>query len=193
MGRIFCIVGKSCSGKDTIYQRILAQGRPSLVPVVLGTTRPRRSGEVDGQAYHFVDEGQLAAYERAGQVIEKRQYHTTQGLWTYFTLKFDLEPGRDYILITTLEGAWGLIRAYGAERVVLVYLHVDGKTRLLRYIQRESLQASPDYAEVCRRYLADELDFAPERLAEFPALYAIDTAQPLEECLKRWDAILTAT
>lgn len=193
MGRIFCIVGKSCSGKDTIYQRILAQGRPNLVPVVLGTTRPRRSGEVDGQTYHFVDEEQLAAYEQAGQVIEKRQYHTTQGLWTYFTLKFDLEPGRDYILITTLEGARGLIRAYGAERVVLVYLHVDGKTRLLRYIQRESQQASPDYAEVCRRFLADEHDFAPERLAEFPALYSIDTAQPPEECLKRWDAILTAT
>lgn len=190
MSRIFCIVGKSCSGKDTLYQHLLAQGRSGLVPVVPCTTRPRRSGEVDGQTYRFVDEEQLAAYEQAGQVIEKRQYHTTKGIWTYFTLKFQLEPGKDYILINTLDGAQGLIRAYGTEIVQLIYLYVDDRTRLMRYIDRESQQAAPDYAEVCRRYLADEQDFSPERLAEFPALHQIDTAQSPEDCLKCLDSLI---
>lgn len=190
MSRIYCIVGKSCSGKDTMYQNILARERPGLTPVVPCTTRPRRSGEVDGQTYQFVTEEQLAAYEAGGRVIEKRRYHTTKGLWTYFTLKFDLEPGRDYLLITTLEGAHGLIRTYGQEVVRLVYLYVDDRVRLERYIAREALQAAPDYSEVCRRYLADETDFAPDRLAEFPRLVSIDTAQSTEECLRRWDEIL---
>ena len=62
MSRIFCLVGKSCSGKDTLYARILERC-PELVPVILHTTRPMRPGEVDGQTYHFVSEAQLRQYE----------------------------------------------------------------------------------------------------------------------------------
>ena len=187
MSRIFCIVGKSCSGKDTLYARILAQNRPGLVPVVPCTTRPRRPGEVEGQSYHFVTQEQLRQYENQGQVIEKREYHTTQGLWTYFTLRFDLDTDR--LLITTLAGARARMDCYGPGHVRVVYLHVDDRTRLLRYIDRESRQARPDYAEVCRRFLADQTDFSEEQLAQFPRLHRIDTGAEMEECLARWDAL----
>lgn len=187
MNRIFCIVGKSCSGKDTIYARILEQNRPGLVPVVPYTTRPRRPGEAEGQTYHFVTEEQLRRYEEEGQVIEKRVYQTTQGPWTYFTLRFALDADR--LLITTLEGARALMDCYGPQQVRMVYLHVDDRTRLLRYIDRESRQASPDYAEVCRRFLADQEDFSRENLARFPSLYPIDTGAGIEECLTQWDAL----
>ena len=173
MSRIFCIVGKSCSGKDTLYARILAQNRPGLVPVVPCTTRPRRPGEVEGQSYHFVTQEQLRQYENQGQVIEKREYHTTQGLWTYFTLRFDLDTDR--LLITTLAGARALMDCYGPGHVRVVYLHVDDRTRLLRYIDRESRQARPDFSE--------------EQLAQFPRLHRIDTGAEMEECLARWDAL----
>ena len=176
MSRIFCIVGKSCSGKDTLYARILAQNRPGLVPVVPCTTRPRRPGEVEGQSYHFVTQEQLRQYE-----------NTTQGLWTYFTLRFDLDTDR--LLITTLAGARALMDCYGPGHVRVVYLHVDDRTRLLRYIDRESRQARPDYAEVCRRFLADQTDFSEEQLAQFPRLHRIDTGAEMEECLARWDAL----
>ena len=186
MNRIFCIVGKSCSGKDTLYARILER-YPELVPVILHTTRPIRPGEADGQTYHFVTEEQLRQYESRGQVIEKREYHTTQGLWIYFTLRFQLDADR--LLITTLEGARALMDCYGPEHVRTVYLHVDDRTRLLRYIDRESRQAQPDYSEVCRRFLADQEDFSPERLARFPRLHRIDTGAELETCLEQWDAL----
>lgn len=187
MNRIFCIVGKSCSGKDTVYARILAQNRPGLVPVVPCTTRPRRPGETEGQTYHFVTEGQLRQYEQEGQVIEKRVYQTTQGPWTYFTPRFELDADR--LLITTLEGAQALMDCYGPQRVRIVYLHVDDHTRLLRYIDRESRQASPDYAEVCRRFLADQVDFSEERLAQFSHLHTINTGAGIEECLAQWNAL----
>ena len=185
MNRIFCIVGKSCSGKDTIYTRILEQNRPGLVPVVPYTTRPRRPGEAEGQTYHFVTEERLRRYEEEGQVIEKRVYQTTRGPWTYFTLRFALDADR--LVITTLEGARALMDCYGPEQVRIVYLHVDDRTRLLRYIDRESRQARPDYAEVCRRFLADQEDFSQERLARFPNLYPIDTGAGIEECLEQLD------
>ena len=69
-------------------------------------------------------------------MIEKREYHTNQGLWTYFTLRFSLDTDR--LMITTLDGARALMDCY--DGVQLVYLHVDDRTRLLRYIQRESCQ-----------------------------------------------------
>ena len=144
MNRVFCLVGKSCSGKDTLYARILERC-PELVPVVPCTTRPMRPGEVEGQSYHFVTQEQLRQYENQGQVIEKREYHTTQGLWTYFTLRFDLDTDR--LLITTLAGARALMDCYGPGHVRVVYLHVDDRTRLLRYIDRESRQARPDYTD----------------------------------------------
>lgn len=186
MSRIFCLVGKSCSGKDTLYARILERC-PELVPVIPYTTRPRRTGETDGQSYWFVSEDQLRRYEAEGQVIEKREYHTTQGLWTYFTLRFDLDTDR--LLITTLAGARALMACYGPGHVRVVYLHVDDRTRLLRYIDRESRQARPDYAEVCRRFLADQTDFSEEQLAQFPHLHRIDTGAEMEECLARWDVL----
>lgn len=184
--RIFCLVGKSCSGKDTLCAKILER-HPELVPVIPHTTRPRRTGEVEGQNYRFVTEEQLRQYEARGQVIEKREYHTVQGLWTYFTLRFPLD--RDRLLITTLEGAKALMDAYGPQAVHIVCLHVDDRARLLRCIDREERQERPDYAEVCRRFLADQADFSKERLALFPNLHPIDTASGVEDCLRQWEAL----
>lgn len=186
MSRVFCLVGKSCSGKDTLFPLILER-YPELEPVTPHTTRPRRPGEAEGQSYHFVTEEQLRRYEAEGRVIEKREYHTTQGLWTYFTLRFDLDADR--LLITTLEGAKALMDCYGPERVHVVYLHAGDRTRLLRYIDRESRQERPDYAEVCRRFLADQEDFSEEHLAAFPSLLSIDTDAPIEDCLAQWDGL----
>lgn len=187
MSRVFCLVGKSCSGKDTLYARILADKPPGLVPVVPCTTRPRRTGERDGESYRFLTEEQLRQYEAEGQVLEKRTYHTVQGPWTYFTLRFPLDTDR--LLITTLEGAAALMDCYGPRAVHIVYLYTDDHTRLLRCIRREELQERPDYAELCRRFLADQEDFSQERLARFPNLHPIDTGMELDECLGQWRAL----
>ena len=51
MGNIYCLMGKSASGKDTIYNRLLAMEKLHLRRVVPYTTRPMRSGETDGRTY----------------------------------------------------------------------------------------------------------------------------------------------
>ena len=58
------------------------------------TTRPIRSDEVDGVAYHFSDDTQLEKFQEAGKVIELREYNTVHGIWKYFTVddgQFDTE------------------------------------------------------------------------------------------------------
>mgnify|MGYP000808522934 CR=1 FL=1 len=54
MGKIFCIIGKSSTGKDTLYQRILERKDLQLRQIVSYTTRPIRAGEVDGTEFIFV-------------------------------------------------------------------------------------------------------------------------------------------
>ena len=190
MSRIFCIVGKSGSGKDTLYHKILSESRPNLIPVIPYTTRPKRSEEEDGVNYFYVTEKQLEEYERQERIIEKRQYQTVQGIWSYFTVRFDIQEDCDYLLITTLEGVQGLLKHYDKDLVHVVYLNLDEKIRLLRCIERESQQAAPDYAEVCRRYLADQEDFSPKNLSVFAHFHEICTDASTDDCLKQWNKIL---
>lgn len=135
---IYCLVGKSGTGKDTLYRALLNIGHDLFSPITPYTTRPMRVNEVDGETYYFVSDAQYMEMEKMGEVVEKRQYNTVHGIWTYFTRKFEINTNKNYLYITTLEGAKGLIRCYGEETVVLIYLYLQDYERLQRCISRES-------------------------------------------------------
>lgn len=165
MGKIYCMMGKSSSGKDTLYQKVLER-LPQIHRVVPYTTRPIREGEQDGVEYHFVDDKQLAELETDGKIVELRAYNTVHGIWKYFTVddgQIDLEQG-DYLLIGTLETYVKIREYYGAEHLVPIYIEVEDGERLARALERERRQAVPKYKEMCRRFLADEEDFCEENL-----------------------------
>ena len=165
MGKIYCMMGKSSSGKDTLYQKVLER-LPQIHRVVPYTTRPIREGEQDGVEYHFVDDKQLSELETNGKIVELRAYNTVHGIWKYFTVddgQIDLEQG-DYLLIGTLETYEKIREYYGAEHLVPIYIEVEDGERLARALERERRQAVPKYKEMCRRFLADEEDFCEENL-----------------------------
>ncbi len=165
MGKIYCMMGKSSSGKDTLYQKVLER-LPQIHRVVPYTTRPIREGEQDGVEYHFVEDKQLAELETDGKIVELRAYNTVHGIWKYFTVddgQIDLEQG-DYLLIGTLETYEKIREYYGAEHLVPIYIEVEDGERLARALERERRQAVPKYKEMCRRFLADEEDFCEENL-----------------------------
>ena len=186
MGRIHCIIGKSASGKDTLFSSILSSNNGEIIPVVPYTTRPKRLYEKDGVDYVFVSEREMEELEKQGQVVEKRSYQTVHGTWYYFTRTFHMEEKKNYLLITTLEGAISLQRYYGSDLVCVVYLYLDDKDRLLRSIERESKQYKPNYSEVCRRFLADQKDFSDEKLGLIKNIHFINTGDGLEETIARW-------
>lgn len=165
MGRIFYLMGKSASGKDTLYKKLLEEC-PQLKTVVLYTTRPMRSGETDGVEYHFTLPEKLKEFQDKGKMIELRTYQTVCGPWSYATVddgQIALEQA-DYLTIGTLESYEKLRDYYGQAAVVPLYVTVDDGLRLERALARERLQETPNYAELCRRFLADEEDFSPENL-----------------------------
>ena len=168
MGKIYCVMGKSSSGKDSIYSRIMQQGNPALLRIVPYTTRPRREGETDGREYVFTNETHVQQLESAGKVIELRAYHTVYGIWKYFTVnddQIDLEH-QNYLIIGTLESYLKIRDYFGKEKVVPIYIEVEDGERLSRALNRERMQESPKYEELCRRFLSDAKDFSGEKLKE---------------------------
>lgn len=165
MGKIYCVMGKSSSGKDTVYKKLKEQYKEFRL-IVPYTTRPIREGEKDGVEYYFVDPEQFRAMKEDGKVIESRSYNTKCGIWTYFTADYgqiDLSAA-DYLLIGTLVSYQALREYFGEEAIVPVYLEVEDGLRLARALERERRQEKPKYAEMCRRFLADEEDFSEENL-----------------------------
>jgi len=166
MGKIYCIIGKSATGKDTIYKKILNRLSDRIKTIVPYTTRPIRDGETDGVEYHFLTVPEFRQLEADGKIIESRCYHTVYGDWYYFTAndgQIDLKRN-DYLLIMTLEGYNNLKKYFGNDSVLPIYIEVEAGLRLSRALEREKNQKSPKYAEMCRRYLADEEDFSEDKL-----------------------------
>ena len=166
MGKLFYIMGKSASDKDTIYQRLLRNPEFSLERLVIYTTRPIRDGELDGREYHFVTEEDFQKLKAEGKIIEDRGYETVYGLWRYFTAdNMELEE-KNYLGIGTLESYEKLKAYYGEEKIRPIYIEVEDGERLKRAIAREETQVVPKYEEMCRRFLADAQDFSEEKIRQ---------------------------
>ncbi|BDZ76012.1 guanylate kinase [Claveliimonas bilis] len=184
MGKIFYIMGKSASGKDTIF-RELKERCPQLGMVVPYTTRPIRAGEKNGVEYFFTDEAALAKMEAEHKIIEIRSYDTVHGIWKYFTAadgQIDLESS-DYLMIGTLESYGKMREYYGEEHLIPLYIEVEDGERLTRALLRERQQAQPKYKEMCRRFLADEEDFSEENLKKLGIRRRFDNSSK-EQCLE---------
>ena len=168
MGKIYYLMGKSSSGKDTMFKKLIEDKELDLKTIVGYTTRPMREGETEGVEYHFVGEDTMRSLENQGKVIERRSYSTVHGVWNYFTVDDgQIEPeGEDkYLLIGTLESYEKVRDYFGEKCLVPLYITVDDGERLQRALDRERTQDKPRYAEMCRRFLADEKDFSEENIA----------------------------
>lgn len=166
MGKIFCVMGKSATGKDTIFQRLLDAESLNLKRIIPYTTRPIREGEVSGREYHFCTEQDVRRLEAENRIVELREYQTVYGPWKYFTVddgNIQLEK-ENYLLIGTLEAYIKMREYFGEDKLVPIYIEVEDGERLLRAIAREKEQDVPKYEEMCRRFLADAKDFSQENL-----------------------------
>lgn len=167
MARIYVLMGKSATGKDTIYKKLLEDKELNLKEVITYTTRPIREGEEEGVEYHFTTEREFDTYVKENKVVESRCYHTIHGPWYYYMVndgQINLESDAKYVLIGTLESYSQIREYYGKEVVIPIYIEIEDGMRLTRALEREKQQVQPKYAEMCRRFLADSEDFSEENL-----------------------------
>lgn len=188
MGKIFYLIGKSCAGKDSLYNILIRDEKLGLYPVIRYTTRPIRDGETDGESYHFVDIDGYKEFRKAGKIIEEQVYHTVHGDWYYFTADdgtLDID-NKNYLAIGVLESFAGTMDYYGKDRVLPIYIELDDGERLMRALIRERLPENGRYAEMCRRFLSDANDFREERIRELGITDDVRFENDdLEACAKR--------
>lgn len=168
MGKIVYLMGKSSTGKDTIFKELLSGGTIQFETIVPYTTRPIREGEKDGVEYFFTDEEGFQKWKSAGKIIEDREYHTFHGLWRYFTVddgQFRTDEST-YIMIGTIESYQKLKDYFGEDKMLPVMIELDDGIRLQRALDRERKPENQRYEEMCRRFLADTKDFSEEKIRE---------------------------
>lgn len=184
MGKIIYLMGKSSTGKDTIYRELLRENPFELKKIIPYTTRPIRIKEQDGREYFFTDEAGYEKLVAGGKVIEHRAYHTYHGLWRYFTVddgQIDLQA-ENYICIGTLESYESTKAYFGKEAMIPVLIELDDGVRLQRALNREKKQEHPKYEEMCRRFLSDSEDFSEEKIAH-AGIEKRFYNEDLEQCL----------
>lgn len=187
MKEIIFIMGKSASGKDKIFKKIVNEFDGELKTVVMYTTRPMRVGEREGVEYHFVDDAEVEKLEQNGKIIELRAYNTINGVWKYFTVddgQIVLDGKNRYIIIGTLEAYEKFVDFYGRDHFMPIYIEVDDDIRLERSIKRERKQLKPNYEELCRRFLADAKDFSEDNIKHAQINRRFKNNGRLEDCIE---------
>ncbi len=103
-GKTFIICGPSGVGKGTVVAKLLASD-PKLYFSVSATTRPPRSGEVDGKHYHFLSREQFQRWIDEDAFLEHAEF--VGNLYGTPKLYVDkaMDQGRDVILDIEIQGA----------------------------------------------------------------------------------------
>ena len=186
--KILYIMGKSSSGKDTLFKELLKSATElDVVPYVLYTTRPMRENEENGKDYFFTSNESFDNLISEGKMIEYRAYNTVHGVWKYGTVsdnQFDTD--KNIAIILTLEGYNSLISSdvICTENIIPIYIEVEDGERLTRALAREKQQKQPKYKELCRRFIADSEDFSEENLKTSGITVRFENNN-LEDCLNK--------
>lgn len=162
MNKIFVIIGKTASGKNTVEKDLLNIFSGRIKRIVPYTTRPMRDGETEGDEYHFVDN-----FDNIQNIIERRSYNTVYGRFEYATVDEGVNlKDSSYININTLEGLKRIKQYFGEDSVVPVYIDAETKVRTQRYLKRSGTSDAQTIAEIKRRMKDEDTEYTEEALRE---------------------------
>ena len=172
---IFVICGKSNSGKDTIMKNIMSIfefSKFNLHKLPIHTTRPIRLGEKNGVEYVFDTDSKYNEYLSQNKICEERSYKVNNDkVWHYYTLTDDIEDGKNYITINTLDGIRKFSEYFSSDNnkknprnICAIYIDCPDVELLTRAMNREIKSHNSDYKEMCRRFIADTEDFSIKNL-----------------------------
>ena len=71
--KIVVLSGPSGSGKTSIVERLIQESPVKLLKSVSATTRPKRNGEMHGDAYYFMTKDEFQRQADTGEFIETEE------------------------------------------------------------------------------------------------------------------------
>jgi len=134
-GVLVILSGPSGAGKTTIVRKLLELGDPPVEMSVSATTRPPRSGEVDGQDYHFISKQEFLDKIVANGFLEYVEVFRKGHL--YGTLRSEVENrlshGICVLLEIDVEGAEKVVKQY--EKAITIFLSPESSDELERRLR----------------------------------------------------------
>lgn len=157
MKPIFCIVGKSGSGKTTYLKALMKNKRIKLLNIQelkYHTTRSKRYPEED--SYHF------ATYKDYNNtpvknIIESRKYKKIDEDVIYYTTTGDIYDNDAKALICAASVDQAISYYNKLDNVYIIDINVATKDRLIRLIDR--CKSENEYYEVCRRTIEENNEY----------------------------------
>lgn len=158
---LYVISGPSGVGKGTVCKALLAElgegPNRQLTLSISATTRPMRSGEVDGVNYHFLSQEDFLRRVDNGEFLE---YATVYGNY-YGTLRSavqqELAEGRNVLLEIDTDGARQIKKLM--PEAELIFLAPPSPEELLRRLQGRNTDSA---AEIARRQQCLEAELAQQ-------------------------------
>jgi guanylate kinase len=118
--KLVVLSGPSAVGKGTLASFIIAKNEDFELSVS-ATTRSARSGEVEGESYHFVTEEEFSRLIESAELLE---WATVHGRHRYGTPRLPVEKalakGRNVVLEIDVQGAFQVKKAFPAAVLVFV-------------------------------------------------------------------------
>lgn len=125
----FIILGPSGVGKETLLNYVLSE-RPSIIPTVSVTTRPKRENEVDGDHYHFVSPEEFERLIKEDKFIEYSHHFNAY----YGTLKSEMTKSKYLALVIDINGVEILKKIKGIN-LVTIFITVSNPEILIERIK----------------------------------------------------------
>jgi guanylate kinase len=110
-GNLFIVSAPSGAGKSSLVKAALADDK-RLALSVSYTTRPPRSGEVNGREYHFVDRKTFEAMLERGDFLESAEVHGNRYGTSHKWIEEARARGLDIMLEIDWQGARQVRKAF---------------------------------------------------------------------------------
>lgn len=158
LGTLFVISAPSGAGKTSLVSA-LVETTPGVELSVSHTTRPQRSGEIDGVHYHFTTAGQFSAMVDDALFLEHARVFDNQYGTARAPVEDRLHMGSDLVLEIDWQGARQVRRAM--PEVVSIFILPPSREELERRLRTRGQDAD---AVIARRMRAavDEMSHHDE-------------------------------
>lgn len=146
---VVTVTGPSLSGKTTLARKLEATGEFAVM--VSHTTRPMRSGEVNGRDYHFVSESQF----RQLDLMESVAFSGARYGLSVAECKQAMESGKVPLVVVEPVGAEQIRRKCGelGWRSLRLFLDIDFEVQRQRFYERLSADQNADIPRYLDRYV----------------------------------------